>query len=134
MNTQGEGQMELTTSESTMMEVEDVTPEPTPCARRTRSHDNPPPDTVQADTLQQDTLEVAKKQTEAKRKLISTPEPTAVSLNEYTEKTEDNHDLVDLTVEEEEVDRRRFYHIIGKLNSTHSRRSWRQFKAASNIQ
>ena len=41
METQGESHMEMTTNEPTMMEVEEVTPEPTPCARRTRSHEPP---------------------------------------------------------------------------------------------
>ena len=59
-------------------------------ARRTRSHYNPPSDTVPTYA----------KATEAKRKLISTPEPSAESLDEYTGKTDENHELVDLTTEE----------------------------------
>ena len=42
METQGDSHMEMaTTNEPTMMEVEEVTPESTPCTRRTRSHDAP---------------------------------------------------------------------------------------------
>ena len=42
METQGDSHMEMaTTNEPTMMEVEEETPEPTPCAKRTRSHDGP---------------------------------------------------------------------------------------------
>ena len=94
-------QMDLTNTDPSMIEVENVSLALTPqsvVARTTRSHDIPPSDTVT---------------TEARRKLISTPEPSAESLDEYAGNTDETYEIVDLTVVEDVVeDRRRFYSIV----------------------
>ena len=98
LTTEPGDQMDLTNTDPTRIEVEIVSPALTPqsvVARRTRSHDNPPADT------------------ETRRKLISTPEPSAESLDEYAGNTDETYEIVDLTVVEDVVeDRRRFYSIV----------------------
>ena len=104
METQGDSHMEMaTTIEPTMMEVEEETPEATPCAKRTRSHDGPAqqpgiphPKAILEGLMKNINLEmeVARKQNEAeirKNQNKNTPETaveTEVTLNAYTEQRE----------------------------------------------
>ena len=145
METQGDSHMEMvSTMEPTMMEVGEDTPEPTPLAKRTRSHDGEklytqqpvtPHPRVVFDNLMKhivSEMQVAKKQNESKKKKSHSKEEAPgkaveaveeedtlksyTGLNE-TEKAEEDFTLVDLEDVEEEVekrDRKKFFRILDK--------------------